>query len=143
MSASSGEHRKVEAMLEEAYAAHIIEEQDRDQRKENSRVQSWKRKVKLRKKYVNDEPINDAEYLYLKEQYDMSDDEGGEWDIAPTAKELVWVLGKLIFCMLVHLILIYLESGVLYPIYILAHIFIPIRVLFFARRWFKSYRTTL
>jgi len=58
----------------------------------------WKRKQKLRRKYVNDgKEITDKEYIALVKKHGMEKFEVEEFDdddIVPTAKEFVWVLGK-------------------------------------------------
>ena len=106
MSSSSEENDDVFQCTEERRAELIrmCEELEKARDEEIVEVHNWKRKQKLRKEYVDDEPINDEEYIYLMEQYDMSDDEEElDDDIVPTVKELVWVLGKVNCVLLVHL----------------------------------------
>ena len=82
-------------MLEESLAAYNIDEQDNNE--ELIAVHDWKRKQKLRREFVDDgEGIND-EVITLLESFDMNGEEELDDDIVPTAKELVWVLGKVIF----------------------------------------------
>jgi len=99
MSSSSEDNDDVFPEERRAEVEAMLEELDKAQKEELALVYEWKRKQNLRRKYVDDEPINDEEYMYLKEQYDMSDSEGELDDvIVPTVKELVWVLGKVILC---------------------------------------------
>jgi len=99
MSSSSEENDDVFPEERRAEVIRMYEELDKARKEELALVHEWKRKQKLRRKYVDDEPINDVEYNTFVELYDMTDEEELGEEIVPTAKELVWVLGKL-FCVL-------------------------------------------
>lgn len=95
MSSTSEENDDSFQCTEERRAELIrmCEELEKARDEELVEVQNWKRKVKLRKKYVDAGDINDEEYIMLQDNYDMNDEEELDDDIVPTVKELVWVLG--------------------------------------------------
>jgi len=93
MSSSSEENDDVFPEERRAEVIRMCEELEKARKEELALVLEWKRKQKLRRKYVDDEPINDVEYNTFVELYDMTDEEELDDDIVPTAKELVWVLG--------------------------------------------------
>lgn len=62
-------------------------------------MHNWKRRQKLRRKYVDGGGVNDEEIILLLKKYDIIVGLEELNDIVPTSKELVWVLGKyFVYC---------------------------------------------